>query len=283
MARMEAAQRRPASEYESESQGTRRAYGPTDWLGGWRSLFYGCALILAANTFLWIWNYEYAFSAGLNSASPEFTRYYRTLFWGELLSLGVFTGVWFGWLIRTGREELGNPIEPAEEVRRIAVLWSIIGATSLSIYIEASFWPNWDGAWHQTMVRDTALTPTHIPMFYFFFPLSVTLALGAYLYGRFRIPAVYGGEKGFPWSFFLLIAAAVLECMEVAFNEWGHSLWLSEEFFATPFHWPFVAYGWLAGGMFAVWGETILRLYDVEKAAEGRAEPVPSAPQTAAD
>ena len=70
--------------------------------------------------------------------------------------------------------------------------------TSLSIYIEASFWPNWDGAWHQTMVRDTALTPTHIPMFYFFFPLSVVLALGAYLYGRFRIPAVYGRDKGFP-------------------------------------------------------------------------------------
>ena len=55
----------------------------------------------------------------------------------------------------------------------------------LSIYIEASFWPNWDGAWHQTLVRDTALTPTHIPMFYFFFPLSVVLALGAYLYGMY--------------------------------------------------------------------------------------------------
>jgi len=126
------------------------------------------------------------------------------------------------------------------------VLWGIIGTTSLSLYIEASFWPNWDGAWHQTMVRDTALTPTHIPMFYFFFPLSVVLALGAYLYGRYRIPAVYAPEKGFPWSFFLLISAAVLEFFQVAFNEWGHSLWLSEEFFAVPFHWPFVTYGWLA-------------------------------------
>ena len=32
-----------------------------------------------------------------------------------------------------------------------------------------------------------------------------------------------------------------------------------------PFHWPFVAYGWLASGMFAVWGETILRLFEIEK------------------
>jgi len=33
----------------------------------------------------------------------------------------------------------------------------------------------------------------------------------------------------------------------------------------VPFHWPFVAYGWLASGMFAVWGETILRLLAIEK------------------
>jgi hypothetical protein len=39
--------------------------------------------------------------------------------------------------------------------------------------------------------------------------------------------AVYGGEKGFPWSFFLLIAAAMLEFVQVAFKEWGHSLWLA--------------------------------------------------------
>jgi len=247
-------------------------WGPTDWHGAWRTLFWSCAVLLACNLFLWVWDYKFAFTVGLNSASHAFTLHYRTLFWGELLSVGIFAGLWFGWLVRTGMPLDREEIPPAEEVRRIAVLWSIIGATSLSLYIEASFWPNWDGAWHQTMVRDTALTPTHIPMFYFFFPLSVVLALGAYLYGRFRIPAVYAPEKGFPWSFFLLISAAVLEFVQVAFNEWGHSLWLSEEFFSVPFHWPFVAYGWLASGMFAVWGETIIRLFQIEKSARGSEE-----------
>ncbi|MGH7865887.1 MAG: methane monooxygenase/ammonia monooxygenase subunit C [Candidatus Binataceae bacterium] len=251
----------------------RNAYGPTDWRGGWKPMFYGCGLVMAANVFLWWWDYKYAFTAGLDASSDAFTLYYRTLFWGELLSLGVFTGIWYGWLIRTGRARAGEAVSHAEEVRRIAVLWGIIGATSISVYIEASFWPNWDGSWHQTMVRDTALTPTHIPMFYFFFPLSVVLALGAYLYGQFRIPAVYSIKKGFPWSFFLLIAAAVLECVQVAFNEWGHSLWISEEFFAAPFHWPFVTYGWLASGMFAVWGETILRLFQIE--SDARSAKVP--------
>ncbi len=264
---MAVVQKRAVAEYRG-GPATLAGYGPTDWLGGWRPLWYSCGIILACNLFLWIWDYNFEYYAGLNSNSREFTLYYRTLFWGELISLGIFTGLWYGWLVRTGRELLGEKIEHAEEVRRIAVMWSIIGATSLSLWIEASFWPNWDGAWHQTMVRDTALTPTHIPMFYFFFPLSAILALGTYLYGRFRVPALYGADKGFPWSFTLLIAACVLECVQVAFNEWGHSLWIAEEFFAAPFHWPFVTYGWLAGGMFAFWGETIFRLYEIEKAAE---------------
>jgi len=245
-----------------------RSVKPTDWMVGWKPLLWGSALVIAADVFLWFWNYNFMFSAGLNSASVEFSRYYRSLFWGELITLGVFTVAWFGWLIRTGRAMVGEPCERAEEVRRIAILWSIVGVTSLSVYMEASFWPNWDGSWHQTMVRDTALTPTHIPMFYFFFPLSSVLAVGAYIYGRFRIPALYGADKGFPWSFFLLISAAVLECMAVAANEWGHSLWISEEIFSVPFHWPFIIYGWLASGMFAVWGETILRLFEIEKAEE---------------
>src|SRR5215204_2551864 len=267
MAQSQAVQRAP-KENGHRLTTTGTSANPTDWMVGWKPLFWSCGIIMAANVFLWFWNYAYMFTAGLNSASPEFTRYYRSLFWGEVITLGIFTGVWFGWLIKTGREMVGKPCERSEEVRRIAILWSMVGATSLTVYLMASFWPNWDGSWHQTMVRDTALTPTHIPMFYFFFPLSVTLAVGTYIYGRFRIPALYAANKGFPWSFFLLISAAVLECMTVAANEWGHSLWSSEEIFSVPFHWPFVVYGWLASGMFAVWGETIIRLFEIEKAEE---------------
>jgi methane/ammonia monooxygenase subunit C len=235
-------------------------------LGGWWTLLWTSGVLIGINLFMWIWDYKYEFVAGLDSNSYAFTLHYRTLFWAELLSIGVLSGVWFGWLIRTGREVVTQKCSREEEVRRIAVIWGLIGATSLSLYIEASFWPNWDGAWHQTMVRDTALTPAHIPMFYFWFPLSAVLTLVTYLYGRFRVPRVYAGEKGFPWSFFLLLSACVLECIQVAFNEWAHSLWIAEEFFAAPFHWPFVTYGWLAGGMFAVWGETIIvGLYSVEK------------------
>ena len=171
---------------------------PTGWTVGWKTLFVSCGLLMACNLFLWIWDYKFAFTVGLDSSSHAFhfttARCSGVNCCASAPSPASGTDGWYA----PGRGLAGEPITPAEEVRRIAVLWGIIGATSLSIYIEASFWPNWDGAWHQTMVRDTALTPTHIPMFYFFFPLSVVLALGAYLYGRFRFPAVYGGEKGFP-------------------------------------------------------------------------------------
>jgi methane/ammonia monooxygenase subunit C len=139
------------------------------------------------------------------------------------------------------------------------------------LYIEASFFPNQDGAWHQTAVRDTAFTPSHIPMFYIFFPLGITMTIGTYLYGRTRLPNIYGAAKGFPWSFALLIAASVTEMGQVAMNEWGHSLWIPEEFFAAPFHWPFVFYGWLAAGIFALWAETLIRMLTIEgDAAAGK-------------
>jgi methane/ammonia monooxygenase subunit C len=201
-----------------------------------------------------------------------------------LLGVGIFTVLWWRWILQTGRE-LPARFSRREEVRRIAVFWGLIGATSVNLYIEASFWPNEDGAFHQTLVRDTAFTVAHIPMFYLFFPLGVTLAVGTYLYGRTRIPAVYGPDKGFPWSFFLLISATVTEVAQVAMNEWGHSVNLgnagAEEFFAVWFHWPFVLYGWLASGIFALWGETILRLYVIEdeEAADTQdtaPKPVPS-------
>ena len=49
------------------------------------------------------------------------------------------------------------------------------GATSAVLYYMASFFPNSDGAWHQTAVRDTAFTPPHIVMFYCAFPLGITM------------------------------------------------------------------------------------------------------------
>ncbi|HEY1860456.1 MAG TPA: methane monooxygenase/ammonia monooxygenase subunit C, partial [Gemmataceae bacterium] len=77
---------------------------------------------MACNLFLWVWDYNYAFTAGLDSSSRAFALHYRTLFWGELLSVGAFAGLWYGWLVRTGRGLLSESVAPAEEIRRVVVL-----------------------------------------------------------------------------------------------------------------------------------------------------------------
>jgi methane/ammonia monooxygenase subunit C len=261
--------------------------GPTDWMGGWKWGLLAVPILLGAAAVFRVYQGFTALSIGTDSSTPQFFWYYEFLVAVEIGIVGLFTILWWGWIIRSAKrlpEALGMVISRREEVRRIAVFWGLVGATSVNLYIEASFFPNQDGAWHQTLVRDTAFTPSHDPMFYFFFPLGVTLAIGTYLYGRTRLPAVYGAWKGFPWSFFLLIAATVTEVAQVAMNEWGHSVNLgnagAEEFFSVWFHWPFVLYGWLAGGIFALWGETILRLYQIEKDEEEGVSPVEAATAT---
>lgn len=261
----------------SDTRGSRDkpGRGPNDWLGGWRTMFVACAALTASFIGLRIYQGYFAWynEAGLNAASSGFRTYWFSLFIIELLLVGLITIGWWGWLVQTGKKLVDKPITRNEEVRRIAVFWSLIGATSLTLYFMASFFPNQDGVWHQTAVRDTALTPSHIVMFFWAFPLGITMTVGTYLYGRYRLPKVYGADKGFPWSFFLLIAASVTEMMQVAMNEWGHSLWITEEIFAAPFHWPFVTYGWLASGIFALWAETLSRLLQIEDEFESDTAP----------
>jgi methane/ammonia monooxygenase subunit C len=258
-----------------EEQGPREpefrpGRGPIDWLGGWRTGIVVPVALLAVAVGLRIYQQFFAWKSGLDSSSHAFTLEWRTVLIGGLLGVGIVTLIWWGWLLRSARH-VALKISHNEEIRRIAVFWGLVGATSVCLYIEASFFPNQDGAWHQTAVRDTAFTPSHIPMFYIFFPLGITMTIGTYLYGRTRLPNIYGPAKGFPWSFALLIAASVTEMGQVAMNEWGHSLWIPEEVFAAPFHWPFVFYGWLAGGIFALWAETLIRMLKIEgDAAAGK-------------
>ncbi|WP_328532167.1 methane monooxygenase [Nocardioides sp. NBC_00368] len=248
--------------------------GPIDWNGGWRWMFIGSFLLAGSFIGLRIYQQKFAWykEYGLDAASDGFRTYWFNLFLGELVVVTIVTLVWWGWLIKSGQnlaaKAEARPISKAEEVRRIAVFWGLIGATSLTLYFMASFFPNQDGVWHQTAVRDTALTPSHIVMFFWAFPLGITMTVGTYLYGRTRLPKVYSPDKGFPWSFFLLISASVTEMMQVAMNEWGHSLWITEEIFAAPFHWPFVTYGWLASGIFALWAESLGRLLQIEDEIE---------------
>jgi methane/ammonia monooxygenase subunit C len=264
------------------SAGYPTGKGPNDWRGGWSWMFVSIGIISTSFLALRAYSGVYALDSdyGLDANTAGFKSHWFSLFVGELVVVTIISLLWWGWLLKSGSDlavkEEAKPISHDEEVRRIAVFWGLIGATSVTLYFMASFFPNWDGAWHQTTVRDTALTPPHIVMFFWGFPLGITMTVGTYLYGRTRLPKVYGAEKGFPWSFFLLISASVTEMMQVAMNEWAHSMWITEEIFVAPFHWPFVMYGWLASGIFALWAESLSRLLQIEDELLETSAPAPA-------
>src|SRR5262245_34307010 len=214
----------------------RARYGPIDWLGGWRLCLWGCSAIVVLTAVHWWYTSRYAWTVGIDASTPEFTKYFRSLVWAELIIIGAGTGLWWGWLIRTGRHLVDQKVTHDEEVRRIAVSWGLVAMTSLTLYVMASFWPNQDGSWHQAASRDPAPPPSRIRRSGRWFPAGIPMTIGTYRYRRYRLPKVCCADKGFPSSFAFLIAASVTEMMQVAFNEWAHSLWILEEIFAAPFH-----------------------------------------------
>src|SRR5215217_7499511 len=152
-------------------QGQKPGRGPIDWLGGWRTCLVGCSTFLLLAVAIRIFQQYTAWTVGIDASSEGFAQTYRALYYAEVLAATIGTLVWWGYLVRKGRTLVNREISHDEEVRR-------------------------------TAVRDTALTPSHIPMFYLFFPLGITITVGTYLYGRYWLPKIYGAEKGFPWSFF---------------------------------------------------------------------------------
>jgi len=249
----------------------RTGRGPIDWKGGFWWAWLAPLLILGLTAVCQVYEYFFTWRARLDAASPEFL-YTRTIPLVGLVGITAFTLGWWGWLVRTGKT-IAQSIIRDEEVRRIAVFWGLIGATSVTLWVQASVWPNWDGAWHQTAGHHTAFAPAHIPMFYLFFPMGITMTIGTYLYGRTHLPKIYGADKGFPWSLALLIAATVTSMVQAAMNEWSHSLWITERIFANPLHWPSVSYGWLAIAIIALWAETLSRLLRIEAEVEVEALP----------
>lgn len=233
-----------------------------------------------------IYQGAFAWTKGLDATSRDFALYWRTLLAANLVVFGGGTVAWWAHLARTRCAECASAAEAgtaaAHEEQHIKRLWALIAGWTVSLYFMGGFFGEQDAAWHQTAIRDTAFTPSHIVLFYAAFPLGITFALGSYLYARTRLPQLYGPQRGVPVSFLLIGFGAVLLMIQVALNEWAHSLFQTEELFAAPLHWPFVAYGYLAAGTFAIWFETVGRLFTLKDQEEVPGELEPIDPQDAA-
>ena len=196
------------------------------------------ALVLAAR----IYQEVYGFSAGLDSMSEDFQKYWMTLVKAELIVIFAVNIVIWAYLWMTRERDMENVPHSLQLKRYINLVLWILSYTFI-VYWTTSFFAYADGAWHQTVLRDTSFTPSHNILFYGCIPLYLTTGVGGFLYAMTRLPA-FGRGISIAYTFAVLGPALILP--NLGFNEWGHAYWMTEEIFSHPLHWGFVVLGWNA-------------------------------------
>jgi methane/ammonia monooxygenase subunit C len=233
-----------------------------DTLFSWKPALIGTGAMCFFYVLVRIYEQKYGWYAGLDSFAPEFQTYWMNLLWTQLIIEPiVFFGL-MGYLWKTRDRNLAA-LQPREEVRRWMVLFTWVLIYGVSIYWGASFFTEQDGTWHQTVMRDTDFTPSHILEFYLAYPIYIIMGCGFFMYSKTRLPTFANG-----WS----IAAVVVFIgpfmifPNVGLNEWGHTFWFMEELFVAPLHWGFVFFGWM---MLAVFGVVLLGLNRMRELCAG--------------
>lgn len=192
-----------------------------------------------------LYQQAYAWSAGLDATSPEFQTYWMNLLFGQFAAEALAAGGIWGYVWFSRPKDLDR-LETREELRRFGVFVALIFCYVFAVFWAGSFFGEQDASWHQTVVRDTSFTPSHIILFYWAFPIYIILGITAYLYGRTRLPR-FAARHSLPWL--IGVAGPFMLLPVVGFNEWAHSFWIMEERFAAPVHWGFMIFAWSGLGL----------------------------------
>ncbi len=233
-----------------------------------RFAVWGASLGLLSLVLIRVWQGEWWFPVGLDATTPEFATYWLGLLYVEWIVL-IITAVVGFWSYRkpctvcmSTREKQGS-IDPEHENTHIAKLWATVSVAALFGF-GVSYFAEQDASWHQIVVRDTAFTPSHIPLFFYAFPMLLIMTGVSSWYAYNRLHHVYVGEngKGIPISYLLFPAGGWFLFANVAFNELGHSSWITEELFVQPFHFPFAWATYFFFSGFALLFKTVPRFYD---------------------
>jgi methane/ammonia monooxygenase subunit C len=201
----------------------------------------------------------FAIEHGLDSTEPAFEQYWMRLFYIELAVIAAVASGFWGYLWITRDRNL-DQLAPKEEIRRYFTLTMWISIYTFAVYWAGSYFAEQDNSWHQVAIRDTPFTANHIIEFYFNFPLYVILGGCAWLYARTRLPLY---AKGISLPLTLAVFGPFMILVSVGFNEWGHTFWFREEFFAAPIHWGFVIGVWFALGVGGILLQGVTRLIEL--------------------
>jgi methane/ammonia monooxygenase subunit C len=202
------------------------------------------AFFIYAVFYAWVRWYEgvFGWSAGLDSFAPEFETYWMNFLYTEIVLEVVTASVLWGYIWKSRDRNLAA-ITPREELRRNMTHLVWLFAYANAIYWGASYFTEQDGTWHQTIVRDTDFTPSHIIEFYLSYPIYIITGFGAFLYAKTRLPFF---AEGLSLPYLVTVVGPFMILPNVGLNEWGHTFWFMEELFVAPLHYGFVAFGWLA-------------------------------------
>lgn len=213
-----------------------------------------------------IYQHAYSWSKGLDAFSEDYRVYWWNLLLGELVVEAAAMVFVCGYIWKTRDRNLDS-ITPEEELRRYWGLGQWVCAYAWAVYWGASFFTEQDGTWHQTVIRDTDFTPSHVIEFYQSYPIYIIIGVGAYLWARTRIPLF---SKGHSLPALIAVGMPAMIFVNVALNEWGHTFWIMEELFVAPLHWGFVTLGWGAIAFFGIACTVAPRLCELYKINTGR-------------
>lgn len=225
----------------------------------------GIVILLAALNIIYI--QRYALSTGLDSTSAQFGRYWYSLMAVEILVVFPAVIFWLRRLATTRCEDCAaerlsfGSVSPGHELRHIWTHFGIIAAAGTSGFVLPGIFAYYDGSWHQAVLRDSSLSPTHIPLFFCFGPMMVALVLGAYIYERTRLPHLSESSASIPLAYQFAGGAWVVVALFFGLNEFGHIEWIAEERLANPIHLGFVLPFWCGLATLAVVLRSLPRLF----------------------
>ncbi len=212
-----------------------------------------------------IYQQEFAFSVGLDSTAPEFATHWMMLLKIELIAIFGGGAIIWAYLWFT-RDRNMDALTPREELRRHFGLAAWFLLYTFAFLWIASFFGEGDAVWHQTVVRDTSFTPSHIVVFYACVPMYIVFGVGSLLYATTRLPRF---AKGYSVPLIMAVLGPGLILPNLGYNEWGHAFWLTEEIFSHPLHWGFPILGWTGFALGGVLLQVLTRMYELFRQIDG--------------
>lgn len=222
-------------------------------------------ILLAIYLGMRFYQQEFAFSVGLDSTAPEFATHWMALLKFELpMIFGSGAIIWsYLWFTR---DRNMDALTPKEELRRYFSLVSWFLLYTFAFLWIAAFFGEGDAVWHQTVVRDTSFTPSHIVVFYACVPMYIVFGVSALLYATTRLPLF---AKRYSVPLIMVVLGPGLILPNLGYNEWGHAFWLTEEIFSHPLHWGFPILGWTGFALGGVLLQVLNRMYELFRQIDG--------------